>query len=61
MRPIYLLVCFLSFAFLASGCAFNRSDFVCGSNGKPDDAAMSESGKTLADFLHWGPHYRVSF
>jgi hypothetical protein len=33
------------------GCAFNRSDFVTGSDGKPQQDQMSDDGKTVGSVL----------
>jgi hypothetical protein len=45
-----------------AGCAFNRSDFVTGPNGKPNDSQMSDTGKAVGDVVkNRGPSYRFSF
>jgi hypothetical protein len=42
--PVWML------AFLLTGCSFQRSDFVCGSDGRPA-RAPSPSGRILGAFL----------
>jgi hypothetical protein len=51
---LFVLVCFL-------GCSFNRSDFVCGANGKADQTSMSDDGKTVENVVKNGPHVGLSF
>ncbi len=46
---------------LAVGCSFNRSDFVCGSNGRAETEQMSDDGKTVQQVLKNGPHVGLSF
>jgi hypothetical protein len=36
---------------LASGCAFNRADFVAGPDGKADQSQMSDSGRTVGPIV----------
>jgi hypothetical protein len=44
------------------GCAFNRSDFVAGPNGRPKEGEMSDTGKVVGDVVkNRGPSYRFSF
>jgi len=41
------------------GCAFKRSDFVCGADGKPE-GELSNSGK-VAGAIAGGPRVRVNY
>jgi hypothetical protein len=43
------------------GCSFNRSDFVCGANGKAAQDQMSDDGKTVEHVLKNGPHLGLDF
>jgi hypothetical protein len=45
------LAAILLAALLASGCAFNRADFVAGPDGHADQSQMSDSGRTAGPFI----------
>jgi hypothetical protein len=45
------LVAVMLAALLASGCAFNRADFVAGPDGQADQSQMSDSGRTYGPFV----------
>ncbi len=61
MRPLFFTLVALGFLSLA-GCAFNRSDFVCGSNGKPRDDEVSDTGKAVGSVIRTGgPSLHLSY
>jgi hypothetical protein len=44
------------------GCAMNRADFVAGPDGKPKEAEMSDTGKTIGNKFRNGLlSYRIGF
>ena len=54
--PLWLI------ALSLAGCAFHRSDFVAGPNGKANEAEISDTGKAIGDVVkNRGPAYRLSF
>jgi hypothetical protein len=55
-----LRVCCLLAVLAFSGCAFNRSDFVAGPDGKPNDDELSGPGKTIRDFFKNGLRARIA-
>jgi hypothetical protein len=60
MTRLLQFACLVTLIFVI-GCSFNRSDFVCGSNGKPDTTSMSDDGKTVQSVLKNGPHLGLDF
>jgi hypothetical protein len=59
-RTFFILLGFV--VFTLAGCAFNRSDFVSGANGKPKDDEVSDNGKTVGNFVRTGgPSLRLSY
>lgn len=60
MTRLLQITCLAALLFTL-GCSFNRSDFVCGSNGRADQEQMSDDGKTVQQVLKNGPHLGLSF
>jgi hypothetical protein len=59
-RLCFIIVVFATFTL--TGCAFNRSDFVCGANGKAKDDEVSDTGKTVGNFVRTGgPSWRLDY
>jgi hypothetical protein len=58
MRP-FVLVCAGWLLISLGGCAFKRSDFVCGADGKPE-GELSPSAKTAAALMG-GPKVRINY
>jgi hypothetical protein len=60
--PRLLLAPVLLVALAVAGCAYNRADFVAGPDGKPQTSEVSDTGKTVGDFIrNHGPSWRMSF
>jgi len=59
MRRLILFAALL--AALLAGCSWNRSDFVCGSNGKPKEEVMPDTAKPVGNTIRSGPHYTVHY
>lgn len=57
MSRLLRLACLLSL-FAMSGCAFNRTDFVTGPDGKPQ-GELSDSAKTVKSYFP--PRLRFNF
>jgi hypothetical protein len=47
-----VLACVISAA--VAGCAFNRSDFVSGANGAPKTDEVSDTGRSVGNFIRTG-------
>jgi hypothetical protein len=60
MQRLFVLLVVLC-AFALSGCACNRSDFVCGANGQAKDD-VSDTGKAIGNVVRsGGPNFRLSY
>lgn len=45
-----------------AGCAFNRTDFVTGPDGKPVPAGVSDAGNAVGNVIrNRGPSYQLNF
>ena len=53
MTQWFRFACFVLLLLLAGGCAFHRSDFVCGPDGQPA-GELSDDGKVLGCLLKLG-------
>ena len=53
------MIAFLALLLVFAGCAFKRSDFVCGADGKPE-GELSSSAK-VAGAVAAGPRVRVNY
>lgn len=60
MTRLLQIACLITLVFFL-GCSFNRSDFVCGPNGKAQDDQMSDDGKTVKRVVKNGPRIGLDF